>query len=480
MKVLHVGWGFQPFRVGGLIEYVEDLMNEQARNGYEVFYFCSGRHYPIYRKPFLKKWKRNKVTIFEIINSPIVHSGYLGTLYPLMDISEKITENFFRKVLVELKPLIVHFQEFLGLPTSLIEITKEFRIPSVFTLHDYFTLCPTLKLFDYDLNDCYTIESGEKCVRCCSKIPEENSLILATISYKLRAMLQNSPSFYRAAKTFKTILEKILKKTVEDKKERFRSFDVLLSMKPSDYLKRRETNLKRLQIIDLLIAQSKWVENVYRSFISDSINIITVHSTVKHIDYINPKSINNIKYPIKFCTLNGCVSIPKGAYIIKDAMKIISSKKLLDKFEFHIFGGLHEEVRDVLQYQNVYFHGPYNVNDLNKILEDMHIGVIPSVCQEAYGYVGIELLAKGIPIIGNAKGGILDYVIEGFTGWLNKSCSAKELANIMENIIRFPQQIRELNGMILEKRGKIIKTIKTHFIELDNIYKRLIKTSFPD
>jgi hypothetical protein len=43
MRLLHIGSGFRPWRSGGLVAYVEDLIDEQVRRGHEVAYFFSGR-----------------------------------------------------------------------------------------------------------------------------------------------------------------------------------------------------------------------------------------------------------------------------------------------------------------------------------------------------------------------------------------------------------------------------------------------------
>ena len=45
VRILHVGWGFWPFRKGGLINYAQDLMAAQAERGHDVAYFFTGRHY---------------------------------------------------------------------------------------------------------------------------------------------------------------------------------------------------------------------------------------------------------------------------------------------------------------------------------------------------------------------------------------------------------------------------------------------------
>jgi len=54
--------------------------------------------------------------------------------------------------------------------------------------------------------------------------------------------------------------------------------------------------------------------------------------------------------------------------------------------------------------------------ELDHILDEVDVGIMPSVREEAYGYAGMEFLAKGIPVISNAIGGLVDYTREGETG----------------------------------------------------------------
>ena len=51
MRVLHVGSGFRPLRVGGFVAYVEELMDEQVRRGHDVAYLFTGRYYPTAMAP---------------------------------------------------------------------------------------------------------------------------------------------------------------------------------------------------------------------------------------------------------------------------------------------------------------------------------------------------------------------------------------------------------------------------------------------
>jgi glycosyltransferase involved in cell wall biosynthesis len=118
--------------------------------------------------------------------------------------------------------------------------------------------------------------------------------------------------------------------------------------------------------------------------------------------------------------------------------------------------------------------GPYDARDLDRLLDEFDVGVVPSIWEEAYGYVGVEFLAKGIPVIGNALGGILDYTRDGETGWLNQSADAEGLAEIIAAIAAAPEQVPELNASIRADRDQIVKPFGRHVEEMVGLYEELI------
>jgi glycosyltransferase involved in cell wall biosynthesis len=131
----------------------------------------------------------------------------------------------------------------------------------------------------------------------------------------------------------------------------------------------------------------------------------------------------------------------------------------------------------VEELETVESRGLYNTEHLDSLLEDVDVGIVPSVWEEAYGYVGIEFLAKGMPVIGNAIGGIVEYTRDGETGWLNRSCSAEELARIMLGVIADPAQVVELNTRIREARDDIVLPHARHADEMEEIYRELAMES---
>ena len=76
-------------------------------------------------------------------------------------------------------------------------------------------------------------------------------------------------------------------------------------------------------------------------------------------------------------------------------------------------------------------------------------------------------------MIGNKKGGIVDYVVDGSTGWVNKTATAEELASKMEYIIRNPGEIRDLNRKIIKDNKGLIKSMDTHLM-IKDIYLNLV------
>ena len=159
-RILHVGSGFRPMRLGGFVTYIEELMDEQVRRGLAVTYFFAGRYYPYLGGPRLKRWRRGEVAMLEVVNSPLYDHGR----QPELELDEPRTERLFERVLREVSPDIVHFHELAGLPSSILDVAERDGIPSAMTLADYFPLCSTFKLIDAQGHVCLRREVGADCV----------------------------------------------------------------------------------------------------------------------------------------------------------------------------------------------------------------------------------------------------------------------------------------------------------------------------
>lgn len=479
MKILHTGWGFRPWRAGGLIAYAEDLMQAQAEDGHRVGYFCAGRQYPLLRRPRLHRWSRAEVQIYEVLNSPMHVAVDMGTSDPLQELDEPHTERLFREVVAEFQPDVLHLQELFGLPSSLIDIAHEAGVPVIMTLQDYLPLCPTLKLFDTEGRVCLRRDPGEQCSRCCAAAPTDSKdLQTPTLGVHLvnlgRRMPRTRDAAWRAfGLASKWSPPRRLRKSAASQN---RTLPPMIETTPprapaAAYQRRRDQNVERLSRADLLLAMSNRVREIYSQLGVDPERLRTLHLTVEHLASLRPRSFDRPPRPLRFASLNGSASVQKGAAVILEAVRRLDAVGLGHDYTLALHGPIEERFRAELERSPaVRLEGPYDPAALNELLEGVDVGIVPSVWEEAYAYVGMEFLAKGIPVIGNARGGITDYIEPGQTGWLNEDSSGQGLAELMAAAIRRPEDVCTLHGRIVARRDELIKTVDHHVSELEEIY----------
>ena len=468
MNILHVGWGFLPFRTGGLIEYAEDLMEIQAKKGYLVSYFCTGRFLISANKPFLKKWQSKKgYTVYEVWNPPVISGFENGIKNPLADVTENSTERFFMEVLRQLLPDVVHIQEFLGFPTSLIEQIKQLNIKTVYTVEDYYYLCPTIRLILPDGGFCRIKgeELGKQCAICCRNAPKNN------LNYKLQNVY---PKIFnvKTVAFLQNLKRAILKKPVLSNNPADIQLD---KQKIDDFNARRSLNLDVLPKIDRVIAMSNRVAEIFSYYMALD-NMITLNLMLRHVDDIRPLKTD---YPaikkINFAVINVLSAPIKGRDLLMEVFALINATSWKHKIEFIVMGRVDEADKlHLQQYEFIKLTGKFKAADLNGLLDRLNanVGIVPSVWEEAYGFVGIEFLAKGIPVIGNKIGGIPDYVTKE-TGWLNETCDAAGLFRIITDLVNNPGKISSISNNLATNRVKYVKTMDTHFNEMDAVYRNL-------
>lgn len=470
VRILHIGWGFTPWRGGGLIRYAEDVMEGQARAGHHVAYVFSGRRYPGLRRPRLHRWRRSGVSMLEILNAPLAVGG---TATPDLELSEPQSERLVREALRRTRPDVVHIQELAGLPSSVIDLAHEARVPVVFTLQDYFALCPTFKLFDADRRICDRLHPGPMCQVCCSSTPGDTGQIAARTTYfEADRVLQRVPPVRAAAHR----LGRELRRRRAARTPNGTSATPALPASADAYQRRRDANVERLSRVDALIATSRRVAEMQRERGVDDRRLSTVHLTARHITSLTVRRVDAPPRPVHFATLNGASGVEKGADVIVGALRGLDTIGLEPTdYRFSVFGAVDPRIRETLgRHPSVELRGIYGNHALDTMLADVDVGLVPSIWEEPYAHTGLEFLAKGIPVIANARGGLPDYTLPGVTGWLNASAGPDELAEVMAGICRQPQDVVSLHRSVVARRGDLIKPLDRHLDELDEIYRAVI------
>jgi glycosyltransferase involved in cell wall biosynthesis len=132
---------------------------------------------------------------------------------------------------------------------------------------------------------------------------------------------------------------------------------------------------------------------------------------------------------------------------------------------------------DVLMWGSDYPHTestfPRSQSILDALLDGVDVGLMPSIWEEAFGYAGVELLAKGIPLIANPLGGIVEYAREGETAWLNHPCTGEGLAEVMLRLIEEPDRIVELHRQVVALRSELVTPMETHVENIERLYREI-------
>ena len=476
MKILHIAWGFAPLRVGGLIIYADHVMRAQVRRGHEVVYFCSGRQVPpLGESQLRRRTDPYGIRVFEVLNSPAFENTR-----PDVELDEDRCDAMFAHVLERERPDVIHVHELLGLPSSLLLVAREHGVPVTMTLHDYHLLCPVQKLYDAEENNCDRPLPGHMCPTCVRGDPR----VLAefrqqTITGEYLRLTGPLPDRARNAAVSAGRVAMAARRRLQPSAPPppggtvVEPDDVPVAT-PEAYDRRRVVGVERLDGVDLLLAPGAGVADVYAELGVDRARIQVLPHTVEHIAELQPRTMTSAPSKVRFATLNGAISKQKGAQVLAGALRRLDELGLTGSFELRVFGFADQAVRPDLDRLGAQVLGAYYPGDLPRLLAEVDVGIVPSAWREVFGFVGPEFLASGIPVIGNNRGGIPEYVRDGQSGWLNHSSTGDELGDIMAAIIAEPQQVLDRHRYVIEHRDELVKTLERHVDELDAVYAGLV------
>lgn len=473
MRILHVGDDFAALRPCGLTLYSEALMRTQVEAGHQVSYLFSGRHYPRLERPRLKRWNHDGVRMLELVGSPNHSHWELGTRRPLVDLDEPAGEAAFSAALRGSQPEVIHIQELAGLPSAVIERGKAVGIPMLMTLHDYKPLCAAVRLLDADGNRCLRHQVGEDCARNCAGAPEGRAhLVDWTLDYEMRRVKGVIPYGQKLNLARLAPVVGAAKRIAGGDAEAAEAVTSIPPAPAAAYQRRRDVNLSRLRLLDRLVAPSARVAEIYSELGVPSERLTVQRLTLPHLERLQP-SERPVGAPLSFVTLGGCASPSKGSRLIVEAVQALERDRR--EYRFLVLGHVDAEARSALEaFPAVELAGPYSPEDLDRLLDGCDIGLMPSTWEEGHGFVGIEMLASGLPLIANALGGITEYVHEGETGWLNREATGAGLARLMTAALEDPAAVERVRASVRARRREIVRPMGDHAAEVEALYAELL------
>jgi glycosyltransferase involved in cell wall biosynthesis/MoaA/NifB/PqqE/SkfB family radical SAM enzyme len=422
MHILKIIHGYPPTYNAGSEVYSQSICNELSKH-HKISVFT--REENPYSADFVIRHENASSNLdFYFVNNPQGKDGYR---HKQMDIN-------FAQLIRQLKPDIAHIGHLNHLSTGIVDELYKLNIPIVFTLHDFWLMCPRGQFLtrSIGMENNFQLCSGQQDHKC------------ATNCYKV---------YFSGRET--------------NKQHDIESW--------SNWTQSRMIETKAIvDKVDLFIAPSQFLRNRF-------VNEFSVpESKIIYLDYGFPteylthteKSKDKINFTFGYI---GTLIPSKGVNQLIDAFKQIKEPATLK-----IFGRENGQSTKALKLlaesskNKIEFAGEYiNHNLANDVFSNVDCIVVPSIWAENSPLVIHEAQSCKIPVITAAFGGMQEYVEHEVNGLLFEHRNTDSLKEQMEFAIANPLLMKQYGekGYLYTDDGSV-PNIREHCKELEKIYSR--------
>lgn len=315
-------------------------------------------------EPWLLHCDRKVITLYQMINGELVVKGTHRLSRAIDPKSHKSDEydSVVNEWMCNYAFELMHIRHIAWHSLNLVHIAKNLSIPTIFSIHDFYTICPTVKLLDAEFKFCGGNCSVSKAKDDCPKelwpqqdLPGLKGGWINGWRERMRICLDSVDSLVTTSESAKSILL-----------DNYSDLD-----KKPIYVIPHGRDFKGM--VDLGVC---------------------------------PKS--NEKIRIVF---PGNLSIAKGALLIEALADLDTNNRL----ELHFVGKVHHRLSRLGIH-----HGEYDREKLSGILKeiDPHLGAIFSIWPETYCHTLTELWACTLPVIAFDRGAVGERIRDVNGGWL--------------------------------------------------------------
>jgi glycosyltransferase involved in cell wall biosynthesis len=448
MKILIVSSGLRPHHFGGLPSHVEDLLRGLAARGIDVAYLNTGARTGRIGTHLSERASHPWRTW--ILESRWGHTAYWnGTVDPADQFApDAAFSDAVGKVAHEFRPDIVHFHEFTSFPIAAATIFRDAGASTVFSAHDFFALCPTTKLLRRDGTVCDRSTAELDC-DMCSKHARPNRQLQIESAWDRRL------SFSIPARN---VMRRLIRSTEGIVRARLRR---------QAYQSRRSEFTNHLARFDAVLMTS--VDQMRR------FGKYGAGSTHLRLLPLSRTSIASTPHPVRTGTVNpdkttflalNIVNAAKGLALLEKAFASVASTN--PDAVLHLYGPEGPNSPGIRRM------GKYLDSDLDCIAETADFGILPSIWPEAYGYVGPEMLSRGLPVLASNIGAMPDYVVDESNGLLFDPALPESLARAVRRVLKDDELRNRLwHGAVRTPRRFL--TISEHLDALVAIYSELFE-----
>lgn len=425
MKILHYALGFPPERSGGLVRYALDLMQEQVKQGHQVYYLYPGLIALGTKKMTIKVAKKHQYPHFypfALVNSlPLPLFGGIKTP---ADFMRPGNQQLYRHFLERIQPDVIHIHTLMGLHREFFVAAHELGIRIVFTSHDYFGLAPEPTFYfqgqNYDQQNSAAkwAEIGQ------TAMPTWQLRLFQTRLYpQLRRLAHHLKPQKAAAQTPSTPIK------LEESAHLF------------TFTQLRQYYQSIFSLVDFFHFNSKLALAIYQHNLPLKNNYACISISNASIGPQQPTHVAHQPLQIAYI---GPYERYKGFFEFLRLPQLLGTKA----YQYHLYGS--DAAVNVPA--GIINHGRFAPSRLPQIYRQMDLVIIPSLWQETFGFVTIEALNHGVKVLASQHVGAKDLVPQPF---------------VFKEITEVPRQIAQLASYQIKPQ----KTMAEHCRELLAVYQ---------
>lgn len=404
MHILKIIHGYPPLYNAGSEVYSQSVVNQLSKT-HKITVFT--REEDVYKPDFKFSNSKKGNTNFVHVNMARAKDGY----------NHETLNQKFAKLIRKIKPDIAHVGHLNHLSTGIIDELHLAKIPIIFTLHDFWLMCPRGQFLQVGLSE-------NKIFELCHKQKNEKC---ATVCYN--RYFSGQKYDYERDKKYWTSWIATRMKTTKD----------------------------IINKVSLFVAPSKFLMNRFiKEFGVPTEKII-------YLDYGFPtnylKPVNKSKSEVYTFGYIGTHIPAKGVNLLIQAFS-----KLETPAKLKIFGRYDNQNTKILKKlaekskNEIEFCGEYkNENIVGEVFEKIDAIVVPSIWGENSPLVIHEAQACHVPIITADFGGMKEYVNHQVNGLLFEHRNAESLFEQLKFATENPNLMKKygLRGYLFSENGKV-------------------------
>lgn len=378
MHILHYLYGMPPYRGGGMIKYALDLAEEEKKMGHQVSILYPGSIYKRNSNDIIIKKEKadHKTNIYRIQNPlPIpLGSGIRDFEWFTSGQGFAVYEDFLKKI----KPDVIHVHSLMGIHKSFFEAAGKLKIRMVYTSHDYFGLCPVTTLMKE--KECCREEDWRKCSWCCRNAFSAIHLMMDQ-SWMVQHILQTIPG-----KVTLNLLTRLKAQHLEAADQEAE----IVYTDQEKYQKLNEHYKSMLKKMDFYHFNSKIAETEFTKRIGKVNGCVLPITNSSCTDQRRRRDYSE-SCPLRVGFLGGNNEF-KGFPVLHTCIRELVLEGCALTLNTY-FGAAGSEEKFWKQHQ------PYSYSELEKVMNENDVIVVPSIWKETFGLVVMEALSFGVPVI---------------------------------------------------------------------------------